>query len=146
LWSRQGSKERQSPGKQRCGHNFVGGDGRAKPNAATRALAVILHSLGKGSYGFIAKLFGVTPAAVLKWVRQEAAGLPEPGVPGGILEMEFDEMRHFVGSKKQALDHQDLESCYRANRLAWVVGHRDAETFRRLYDKVKRPKPTPLLC
>lgn len=93
-------------GKQRyrcqsCGHNFVAGDGRAKPNAAVRrAFAVILYSLGKGSYGFIAKLFGVTPAAVLKWVRQEAAGLPEPEVPGGILEMEFDEMWHFVGSKK----------------------------------------------
>jgi transposase len=93
-------------GKQRykckgCGCNFVDGDGRTKPDAAVRrAFAVILYALGKGSYGFIAKLFGVTPAAVLKWVRQEAASLPDPEVSGAIREMEFDEMRHFIGSKK----------------------------------------------
>ena len=49
-----------------CGYNCVAGDGRADLNAAVkRAFAVILYSLGKGSYGFIAKLFGVTPPAVL---------------------------------------------------------------------------------
>jgi transposase len=96
-------------GKQRykckgCGCNFVAGDGRKKPNAAIRrAFAVILYGLGKGSYGFIAKLFGVTPAAVLKWVRQEAASLPEPEVSGAIREMEFDEMWHFIGSKKTSV-------------------------------------------
>ncbi len=48
----------------------------AKPeSAAKRDLAVILYSLGKTSYGFIAKLFGVTRAAVLnmtnpKWEAQ----------------------------------------------------------------------------
>jgi transposase len=93
-------------GKQRykckaCGYNFVMGDGRADPNAAVkRAFAVILYSLGKGSYGFIAKLFGVTPPAVLKWIRQEAAMLQEPEVSGSIREMEFDEMWHFIHSKK----------------------------------------------
>lgn len=93
-------------GKQRykckdCGCNFVDGDGRTKPDAAVRrAFAVILYALGKGSYGFIAKLFGVTPAAVLKWIRQEAASLPEPEVSGTVREMEFDEMWHFIGSKK----------------------------------------------
>jgi transposase-like protein len=93
-------------GKQRwrcagCGINFTAGDGRTKPNAAAkRAFAVLLYSLGKGSYGFIAKLFGVTPAAVLKWIRQEAAAHPEPQVSGSIREMEFDEMWHFIGSKK----------------------------------------------
>lgn len=97
-------------GKQRyrckdCGCNFVGGDGRKKPNAAVRrAFAVIFYALGKGSYGFIAKLLGVTPTAVLKWVRQEAAGLPDPEVPGTIREMEFDEMWHFIGSKKPNSD------------------------------------------
>lgn len=93
-------------GKQRykckeCGYNFVVGDGRVDPNAAVkRAFAVILYSLGKGSYGFIAKLFGVTPPAVLKWIRAEAATLQVPEVSGAIREMEFDEMWHFIGSKK----------------------------------------------
>lgn len=93
-------------GKQRykckeCGYNFVTGDGRADPDAAVkRAFAVILYSVGKGSYGFIAKLFGVTPPAVLKWIRQEAATLREPEVSGSIREMEFDEMWHFIHSKK----------------------------------------------
>lgn len=93
-------------GKQRykckgCGYNFVAGDGRVDPNAAVkRAFAVILYSLGKGSYGFIAKLFGVTPPAVLKWIRAEAAGLQAPAISGAIREMEFDEMWHFIQSKK----------------------------------------------
>ena len=95
-------------GKQRykckgCGYNFVAGDGRVDPDAAVkRAFAVILYSLGKGSYGFIAKLFGVTPPAVLKWIRAEAAAaaLQDRPVSGSIREMEFDEMWHFIQSKK----------------------------------------------
>lgn len=85
-----------------CGCNFVPGDNRIKPNTAIkRAFAVLLYSQGKGSYGFIAKLFGVTRPAVLKWIRQAAAQLPEPQVPATIKEMEFDEMWHFIGEKKQ---------------------------------------------
>ncbi|MGH9402834.1 MAG: IS1/IS1595 family N-terminal zinc-binding domain-containing protein [Terriglobia bacterium] len=84
-----------------CGLNFVMGDERVKPDTAVkRAFAVILYSLGKSSYGFIAKLFGVTPPAVQKWLKREAAGLGEPEIPATIQEMEFDEMWHFIGSKK----------------------------------------------
>ena len=56
--------------------------------------------LRKASYGFIAKLFGVTRAAVLKWIRKEGALIDKPKVPSNIKEMEFDEMWHFIGSKK----------------------------------------------
>ena len=35
------------------------------------------------------------------------------------------------------MDHQSAGSCYRANRVAWVLGGRDTATFNRLYDKVK---------
>ncbi len=84
-----------------CGLNFVMGDKRVKSDTAIkRAFAVILYSLGKSSYGFIAKLFGVTPPAVQKWLRREAALLGEPKIPTTIQEMEFDEMWHFIGSKK----------------------------------------------
>ena len=86
---------------KQCGYNFVEGDKRIDPNGAVkRAFAVILYSLGKGSYGFIAKLFGVTPAAVLKWIRQQAASLKDPQIDGAIQQIEFDEMWHFIHSKK----------------------------------------------
>jgi hypothetical protein len=84
--------------------------------AVKRALAVILYALGKSSYGFIAKLFGVTPPAVQKWLQREADLLDEPEIPGTIREMDFDEMWHFIGSKKQQVDHQSPGSCFRANR------------------------------
>ena len=84
-----------------CGYNFVLGDKRVKMETAVkRAFAVILYALGKSSYGFIAKLFGVTPPAVQKWLKQEAEILIEPEISAEITEMEFDEMWHFVGSKK----------------------------------------------
>jgi len=84
-----------------CGYNFVVGDDRMKAETAVkRAFAVILYALGKSSYGFIAKLFGVTPPAVQKWLQREADRLDEPKIPGTIREMEFDEMWHFIGSKK----------------------------------------------
>jgi transposase len=84
-----------------CGLNFVVGDKRVKEDTAIkRAFAVILYSLGKSSYGFIAKLFGVTRPAVRKWLKREADLLPEPTIPATIEEMEFDEMWHFIGSKK----------------------------------------------
>ncbi len=89
-----------------CGYNFVAGDDRMKAETAVkRAFAVILYALGKSSYGFIAKLFGVTPPAVQKWLQREADLLDEPEIPGTIREMEFDEMWHFIGSKKQKVDH-----------------------------------------
>lgn len=84
-----------------CGFNFVLGDKRIKLDTAVkRAFAVILYALGKSSYGFIAKLFGVTPPAVQKWLKREAEMLEDPKVSADIKEMEFDEMWHFVGSKK----------------------------------------------
>jgi hypothetical protein len=77
------------------------GDKRVKEDTAIkRAFAVILYSLGKSSYGFIAKLFGVTRPAVQKWLKREAGLLGEPVIPATIEEMEFDAMWHFIGSKK----------------------------------------------
>ena len=93
-------------GKQRyrcksCGCNFVEGDARTAPHAAAkRALAVLLYAVGKGSLRFIARLFEMSPSAVLTWVRQEAAALKYPPIDPAIQEMEFDEMWHFLRSKK----------------------------------------------
>jgi hypothetical protein len=52
------------------------------------------------------RVLGVGHTLVCRWIRSSGEGVPEPEAPGGITEMEFDEMWHFVGSKKQALGHQ----------------------------------------
>ncbi len=84
-----------------CGYNFVVGDERVSESLAVKkALAVILYSLGKASFGMLGKIFGVSRSLVYRWIAQEANKLPEPTVSGSIREMEFDEMWHFVGSKK----------------------------------------------
>ena len=68
--------------------------------AVKRAFAVILYSIGKASYGFIAKLFNVAPSTVQRWLESESARVPEPDIPQTLREIEFDEMWHFIGSKK----------------------------------------------
>ena len=84
-----------------CGYNFVCGDERSNPKTAVkRAFAVILYSLGKASYRFIAKLFNVSPSTVQKWIASEAAPLEMPEIPDALREIEFDEMWHFIGHKQ----------------------------------------------
>ena len=99
---------------RRCGLNYVLGDRRTAPNrTAQRALAVILYALGKASFGFLGKLLGVSRTTAYHWIRAEAERLGEPEVPGGIREMEFDEMWHFVGSKKTS----------DGSSRRWIVAH-----------------------
>ena len=107
--------------------------------AVKSAFAVILYALGKSSYGFIAKLFGVTPPAVKKWLQREADRLDEPEIPGTIQEMVCDEMWHFIGAKKQKVDQQTLD-CASERTVPWVIGGRAATTFQRLYKKFKHVK------
>lgn len=84
-----------------CGYNFTEGDGRVNENLIVKkALATILYALGKASFGMLGKIFGVSRSLTYRWIRDEAEKLPEPVISGEISEMEFDEMWHFVGSKK----------------------------------------------
>ena len=128
-------------GKQRykcksCGLNFVIGDDRIKKETTIkRAFAVILYSLGKSSYGFIAKLFLVTRASVLKWLKKEGSSIEEPKVPSTIKEMEFDEMWHFLGSKKtnSGLSKPWIvlqEELWRGFSAIVMLQHSDASTTR----------------
>jgi transposase len=88
-------------GKQRyrckdCGYNFIEGDRRVKQETSIkRAFAVILYSLGKASYAFIADLLDVTPPAVKKWLDREPK-LRDPEISGHIREIQFGEMWDFV--------------------------------------------------
>ena len=93
-------------GKQRykchtCHYTFVVGDERHKRETdLKKALSVILYSLGKSSFGFLAKLFGVSRTTPYYWIRDMAATTEEPVIASNIHEIDFDEMWHFVQSKK----------------------------------------------
>lgn len=82
-----------------CGCNFTDTPARGKP-AAMKALAVLLYAMGNASYGMIARLFGVSEVAVLKWIRKEALALPAPTTPATVEIVQLDEMWHFVDGKK----------------------------------------------
>ena len=85
-----------------CGYNFVLGDERhSQATEVKKALCIILYSLGKASFGFLAKLFGVSRTTTYYWIRQAAASTDEPAITEDIQEIEFDEMWHFIQSKKE---------------------------------------------
>lgn len=94
-------------GKQRyrcqdCQYNFVLGDARRKSSTEIKkALSVILYALGKSSFGFLAKLFGVSRTTTYYWIRDTAATIKEPAIAANIQAIEFDEMWHFLQSKKR---------------------------------------------
>jgi hypothetical protein len=68
--------------------------------AAKKALCVLLYAMAKGSFRMMGRILGIDHALVYRWIRSFGESLPEPEVPGDITQMEFDEMWHFVGSKK----------------------------------------------
>jgi transposase-like protein len=94
-------------GKQRdqcraCGDNFVLGDERHSPaTEVKKAWCLILYSLGKASFGLLAKLLGVSRTTTYDWIRQAAASTDEPTIAPDIQELEFDEMWHFIQATKE---------------------------------------------
>ncbi len=94
-------------GKQRyrckeCGYNFREGDGRTSEKVlAKKALCVLLYAMGKGSFRMLGRILKIDHTLVYRWIRAFGESLPEPQVPGDITQMEFDEMWHFIGSKKE---------------------------------------------
>ena len=84
-----------------CGYNFIEGDKRFKEKTKIKkALAVILYSMGGASLRFIARLFGTNVSLVYRWIKSEGKTLKESDISGEIKEIEFDEMWHFIKSKK----------------------------------------------
>ena len=94
-------------GKQRfkckeCGYNFVIGDGRTNEKiAALKALCVLFYSLGKGSYNMLGKLLGRNRSLIFRWIREAGLNTEEPAINEEITQIEFDEMWHFIQSKKE---------------------------------------------
>lgn len=84
-----------------CTLNFVQGDGRTNSKiAAKKALVVLLYALGKASFNMLGRLLGHSPSLIYRWVREAINATEEPLISGSIREMEFDEMWHFIHSKK----------------------------------------------
>jgi transposase len=84
-----------------CGCNFREGDQRTNDKvAAKKALCILLYAMAKGSFRMMGRILGIDHTLVYRWIRAFGESLPEPEVPGDIRHMEFDEMWHFIGSKK----------------------------------------------
>ena len=87
-----------------CKYNFIESDRRMKTSdedIAKRSLAVLLYSMCKASYNFLGtKLFKVSPTTIMNWIKKYTNSIELPEVSGDIKEIEFDEMWHFVKSKK----------------------------------------------
>jgi transposase len=97
-----------------CGCNFREGDKRTNDRvAAKKALCILLYAMAKGSFRMMGRILGVDHALVYRWVREFGESLPEPEVPGDIQEMEFDEMWHFIGSKKENFGSSKLSTVVR---------------------------------
>ena len=93
-------------GKQRykcknCGCNFREGDNRTNEKVvAKKALCILLYAMAKGSFRMMGRILGVDHTLVYRWIRAFGESLSEREVPGNIQEIEFDEMWHFIQSKK----------------------------------------------
>ena len=94
-------------GKQRdkchaCGYTFVLGDARhSHATEIKKALAIILSSLGKSSFGFLGKLFRVSRTTPYDWIRQAASSIDDPTIAPDMHEIEGDEMWHVSQAKKE---------------------------------------------
>ena len=82
-----------------CKCNFTNTLPRGK-SESLKALAILLHGMGKCSFRMLGKILGVSGVSIYEWVRSAAEALPEPVLDSSVTEMEWDEMWHFVQSKK----------------------------------------------
>ena len=88
-----------------CGYNFVEGDLRKERNLDKQRLALHLYLENMG-FRAIGRVLGVSNVSVLNWVRSTGKSIKqyhqEQGYPKKVRVMEFDEMWHFIGSKKES--------------------------------------------
>ena len=88
-----------------CGCNFITIDRRQKSkHIPLKVLCVLIYSLGKGTYRTLGEICGVAHTTVYRWIRKEAAQLPEPKISMNLQDVELDEMWHFLDQKKQKMD------------------------------------------
>lgn len=97
-----------------CQYNFVPGDRRKETghSEAVKALAVLLYGTMKSSYGVIARLLETSRKTVYLWIKKAGHAPPEPSISETITAIEFDEMWHFIQSKKQTVDLESIRSLF----------------------------------
>ena len=94
-------------GKQRdkcknCNATFREGDKRTNNKIiAKKALCILLYAMAKGSFRMLGRILNTNHTMVYRWIRQFGESPPESTVSEDIKEMEFDEMWHFIGKKKE---------------------------------------------
>ena len=74
--------------------------------AAKKVLCILLYAMVKGSYRMMERILKIDHTLVYRWIRKFGENLPEPEVSGEITQMKFDEMWHFIDSKKKILGYQ----------------------------------------
>jgi transposase-like protein len=83
-----------------CGLNFVLGDERKQENSHQKALACLLVCLGL-SFRASGLVVSVTRNTVMNWFREFASTLRLPEIEKTEVDVvDFDEMHHFIQSKK----------------------------------------------
>ncbi len=110
-----------------CGHQFTRTTPRGRP-LEDKLLAVILYMHGL-SLNAIAKLFGVSAPAVLKWVRKFAQDTYDKPKPGSAIVMELDEMWHYIKKNPTSSGSGRLIVAIPANSLTGSVGIVTAKHF-----------------
>ena len=53
----------------------------------------------------LAKIFNTHPSLVYRWIKEASERLPKYQIEDNIAEIEFDEMWHFIKSKKQIMGY-----------------------------------------
>jgi len=59
-----------------------------------------MYTKGKNSYRMIGEILKIDHTQVCKWIRAYGESMEEPKVSEAVEEIEFDEMWHYIGSKK----------------------------------------------
>jgi len=94
--------EKQRYKCKNCNATFREGDNRTNNKIiAKKALCILLYAMAKGSFRMLGRILNTNHTMVYRWIRQFGESLPEPTVGEDIKEMEFDEMWHFIGKKKE---------------------------------------------
>ena len=97
--------EKQRYECKNCNATFREGDNRTNNKIiAKKALCILLYAMAKGSFRMLGRILNTNHTMVYRWIRQFGESLPEPTVGEDIKEMEFDEMWHFIGKKKESGD------------------------------------------
>jgi hypothetical protein len=63
------------------------------------------------------KVFKCSPTTIMNWIKKGASEEEMPKICGAIKEIEFDEMRHFIGSGKTRNGYSKRLICANQNLI-----------------------------